>query len=245
MFAGPNGSGKSTIFHRIESNYSVGYYINPDIIDKQLKEKGQISLSDFGFKRELDGKFNHAVSHHPIAQKARAENLPINLKATKGVIIQTGRTAHSYNAAFLSDFLRTELVTDGKKLSFETVMSHPSKIDFLSTATENGYKTYLYFISTASPDINVERVKMRVKENGHDVEENKIRTRYLRTMDLLFNAVENTYRSYIFDNSGKNAKFICETDNARNIKIHSDSIPHWVNEFLLEKAKSLYSISRA
>ena len=79
MFAGPNGSGKSTIFSRIESKYSVGHYVNPDIIDEQLKDGGQISLADFAIYRNLDKKFNSLVKTHSIAKKAKAENLPINL----------------------------------------------------------------------------------------------------------------------------------------------------------------------
>lgn len=242
MFAGPNGSGKSIIFSRIDSKFDVGFYINPDNLDDKLKKEGQIFLSDFGIKRNLDSKFNSLVISHSIAKKAKADKMPIDLIAHNGIISQLGLKIHSYNSAFLSDFLRSELVRDGKKLSFETVMSHESKLDFLQFASENGYKNYLYFISTASPDINVERVKLRVKENGHDVEEGKVRSRYENTMNLLFSAVKRCYRSFIFDNSGKDAKLICEIDNLQTIKIHTNSVPYWVYRYLLEGAKQSYNI---
>lgn len=35
-------------------------------------------------------------------------------------------------------------------------------------ASAEGYKVYLYFVSTESPEINKYRVKLRVKEKGHD-----------------------------------------------------------------------------
>lgn len=44
MFAGPNGSGKSTVKNDIESNL-LGFYINPDEIEKEILDTGFI---DFG-----------------------------------------------------------------------------------------------------------------------------------------------------------------------------------------------------
>jgi predicted ABC-type ATPase len=236
MFAGPNGSGKSTILNRINTRYSIGQYINPDHIDLNLKTNGFIRFSDYGLRNGFDYKFNIQVKDHSIAKKARSENLPISLVADGDVIRQLGTTLHSYNSAFLSDFLRNELVAQGKKLSFETVMSHESKLEFLRHSASNGYKNYLYFVSTASPDINVERVKLRVKENGHDVEENRIRARYNRTMNLLNDAISLCYRSFVFDNSGKEAKLICEIDDKRNINIHTKTLPFWVFEIIIQEA---------
>ena len=36
MFAGPNGSGKSTLIEDVKKHYNVGYFINADVIEKQL-----------------------------------------------------------------------------------------------------------------------------------------------------------------------------------------------------------------
>lgn len=236
MFAGPNGSGKSTILNRINARYSLGQYINPDHIELKFKTKGFIRFSDYGLKNGFDDKFKFQVKNHSIAKKARSENLPISLVAKGDIIEQSSYSIHSYNSAFLSDFLRNELVAQGRKLSFETVMSHESKLDFLKYAALNGYKNYLYFVSTVSPDINVERVKLRVKENGHDVEEQRIRSRYVRTMNLLNEAISLCYRSFIFDNSGKEANLICEIDEEKNITIHSKTLPFWVFEIIIQEA---------
>ena len=46
MFAGPNGSGKSTIKSVIDSSL-LGYYINPDEIEKELVGKGFLTLNFF------------------------------------------------------------------------------------------------------------------------------------------------------------------------------------------------------
>lgn len=46
MFAGPNGSGKSTIKEVIPVEW-LGVYINPDEIEKTIRETGGLPLADF------------------------------------------------------------------------------------------------------------------------------------------------------------------------------------------------------
>lgn len=45
-------------------------------------------------------------------------------------------------------------------------MSHVSKVEFLREAQIQGFKTYLYFVSTVDPDINIARVNYRVSMGG-------------------------------------------------------------------------------
>jgi Uncharacterized protein conserved in bacteria len=60
------------------------------------------------------------------------------------------------------------------------VLSHPSKISFLEQGKAAGFKNYLYFICTVSPEINIKRIHQRVQLGGHDVPEDKVRKRYPR-----------------------------------------------------------------
>ena len=46
MFAGPNGSGKSTIKDVINKEL-LGIYINPDDIEKNIKENGYLDFNNF------------------------------------------------------------------------------------------------------------------------------------------------------------------------------------------------------
>lgn len=48
-----------------------------------------------------------------------------------------------------------------------------------------GYRTYLYFVSTEDPEINVDRVRIRVEEGGHMVAPDKVRSRYFNSLSLL------------------------------------------------------------
>src|SRR5690606_36638714 len=73
--------------------------------------------------------------------------------------------------------------------------------DMMRRAAEKGYKVYLYFVCTESPEINKYRVKLRVANGGHDVPEDKIESRYYRSLSLLYTAAQIAYQAYFFDNS--------------------------------------------
>lgn len=64
-----------------------------------------------------------------------------------------------------------------------------------------GYKVYLYYVSTESPEINKYRVELRVKNNGHSVPPDKIEKRYYRSLQLMYDAAEIAYQAFFFDNS--------------------------------------------
>jgi replicative DNA helicase len=104
-------------------------------------------------------------------------------------------------AQTIADQRREECIAARRSFSFETVMSHPSKIDILVRAKDAGYRVCIYFIGTDDPQTNVERVALRVAQGGHNVPTEKIRERWLRTMNLLQQAIRASDQSYIFDNS--------------------------------------------
>jgi len=96
---------------------------------------------------------------------------------------------------------RQACIAGRRNFSFETVMSHPSKIDLLRQARAAGFQVLLYFVSTEAPELNVARVRQRVALGGHPVPEDRIVARYARTMALLPDAVEQADRVVLFDNS--------------------------------------------
>ena len=96
---------------------------------------------------------------------------------------------------------RDECLASGLSFTFETVMSHPSKIEVMRKAKSLGFRTALYFVATESPDLNVARVNQRVALGGHDVPEHLIRARYARTLALLPEALQQSDLAVLFDNS--------------------------------------------
>ena len=84
---------------------------------------------------------------------------------------------------------------------YETVMSHPSKLDLIKEYKENGYKIFSIFISPNSPAINIKRVAKRVKEGGHNVDQEKITQRFYRSNVLKEDLMKLSDVYYEIDNS--------------------------------------------
>lgn len=137
-------------------------------------------------------------------------------------------------STFIADYLRNQLLTYSKKFTIETVMSHPSKLEFLLSAKQKGFKIYLYFVSLEDPKLNIDRVKARVKLGGHNVPSDKIIDRYTKTLNNLLNAIRISDKSYIFDNSGQSPKLIAVSEND-DLTLISDYVPLWFQKSVMEK----------
>ena len=80
-------------------------------------------------------------------------------------------------------------------------MSHPGKIAELQAAKQAGYHIIVLLVATNYPDINVQRVRIRVAARGHDVPEDRIRARYTRTLALAPAAITLADQAFVFDNT--------------------------------------------
>jgi predicted ABC-type ATPase len=238
MFAGPNGSGKSTVFNEIRDNYKLDQgstYLNADEIEKELTRKKIVSISDYNLDPQIGLKFDVFLKQHSLFKKASLEGYEFNLSFNEDSIISTNSKSHSYEASILTDFLRAELIDCNQDVSFETVMSHPSKIETLKISKERGYRNYLYFISTDSVEINKSRVLERVLSGGHPVPANKIEDRYFKSLSLLREAIKYTYRTFIFDNSESKSRLILDIFDGKEATYRCDKVPKWVDEYCLNK----------
>ena len=89
----------------------------------------------------------------------------------------------------------------GHSFSFETVMFHPSKIEFMLQARKAGFLVTLYFIGVESVQTCLLRVAQRVALGGHDVPARKIQRRYVAALAALPEAIRASHRALVFDNS--------------------------------------------
>jgi len=74
-----------------------------------------------------------------------------------------------------------------------------------------------------------------VKLGGHDVPQEKIVSRYYRSLELLPEAVKYSNRAYIFDNSSHDRQWIAQIDNGKEFTFKSENIPEWVERYLLRR----------
>jgi predicted ABC-type ATPase len=233
VFAGPNGSGKSTIKGELSSAL-IKTYVNADELEKEAKATGFIDLSAFGIDITLPELLAFHAEHHLLIKKGmtgQAER--ISLSGTR--VDYRSVMVDSYFASVISDLIRQRLIDREMSFTFETVMSHPSKVEIMKEAQARGYRTYLYFVSTEDPEINVDRVAIRVQEGGHPVNPSAVRDRYIRSLGLLSEAVSASNRAYIFDNSGDRAVLLAEVTDGTQLEYRTEEIPDWFFEAYVDK----------
>ncbi len=230
MFAGPNGSGKSSIIRSLAREWSpatglfwLNHYLNADDVERALMSTG-LDLSRF----DVAVRFADLCDSLRTGGRLAADHPFFQEGEMNGSVVKAPR-ADGYLAAAIVDFLREELMRRGESFSFETVMSHSSKVEFFGRARAEGYKTYLYFVCTSSPELNVARVRTRVETGGHGVPEDKIRDRYARCLELASDALAHAYRAYIFDNSGPEPVWLAEFDSAGacQLRVPRERLPRW------------------
>lgn len=109
--------------------------------------------------------------------------------------------SHSYDAATLAGQMRSQLLREGRSFCFETVFSHPSKIDFVAQAKTLGYEIILVFIHLSDASLNQARIAQRVSEGGHYVPDEKVISRIPRVLKLIKQTLPLCDQVYILDNS--------------------------------------------
>lgn len=247
MFAGPNGSGKSTLKEVLPPDL-LGVYLNPDEIETAIRTTGSLDVRDFGVEAgdEIDSLTMTFFESSGLLKSQGLLADASRLTSSSGVIDFSLVTVNSYHASVVADFLRHRLLEQGTSFTLETVMSSTTKVDLLARAQRLGYRTYLYFIATADPAINVSRVKNRVARGGHGVPADKIVLRYHRSIGLLKAAVRHTNRAYIFDNSGheKERVWLAEITDGRTIEIKARETPEWFSAAVLREARPVTSHER-
>jgi len=238
VFAGPNGSGKSSLFDEFSKKYPTGIFVNADNIERELKTKGYIDLNDFGLNlsnADLKSFFKTKNAKSLLSKVISAESNEFKIEISKNIIVSKGSSPNSYLGALVAAFIRSFLLKNKISFSFETVMSHSSKIADLQHAKDIGFKTYLYFICTDDPIFNKSRVENRVRKGGHPVDSEKIKSRYFKSLENVMPAIDFSDRVYFFDNSGLEFERIAEVQNGQLvINVEPTNLPNWFIEYVLK-----------
>ncbi len=123
-----------------------------------------------------------------------------------------------------AEYKREKLLKENKPLIMETVLSRSDKLDFIEKAKANGYEIISVFVGTDSPEINIRRVKCRVSQGGHDVPEDKLRERFIRSMNNLSVLSKLSDEIYVFDNTLK-PRLVAS--KIKNVHYVADDAPDW------------------
>ena len=139
------------------------------------------------------------------------------------IVAATGMS--NEDAAVFADKKRYEAIDAKEDLSFETVLSSHYKLDILRKAKENGYFIKCIFVLTKDPLINVARIETRVASGGHDVDKDKIISRYHTSLANIRQLIELCDILHVYDNS---------VEPVRIIRKHKEDISVFSNELWSE-----------
>ncbi len=232
IFAGPNGSGKTHLFNflRSKSYIHTEVFVNADEIEKYLSSSLQFHFNAYRVKVS-DQDFKKHIKQSGILKKIRDSSFLEKINIQRGVLnLDINKNElNSYIASFVATYLAEKLIESKQSFCYETVLSHPSKLKLLEVAGKNGFKTYLYFVFTNDWHLNIERVKLRVKQGGHDVDDKKIEQRYFKSLKLFSKAAKASFCSYLIDNSA-NFELMSEIRNGKII-FTARNYPRWLKKY--------------
>jgi len=134
--------------------------------------------------------------------------------------------AHAYDASRMAAERRDELLAVRTSFVTETVFSHESKVDLVKAAAEAGYLVTLHVVLVPE-DLAVARVTNRVENNGHDVPEEKVRSRYARLWSLVAEAIALVDEATVYDNSSASEPFRVVASFDRGVAVSKPDWPRW------------------
>ena len=144
----------------------------------------------------------------------------------------------SYEAAKIAETMRLDLLNEGRSFCFETVFSHPSKIDFVAKAKTLGYEIVLVYIHLETASLNQARVSQRVSEGGHHVPDEKVISRIPRVIQNIKQALPLFNVSYVLDNSRLDNPFQQVAVIKQGwIEFAKEPFPTWTTELLSDYLK--------
>lgn len=86
-------------------------------------------------------------------------------------------------------------------IGVETVLSSDKYRSLIAKAHKRGFEVRMLYVVLRSADLQLERVRIRVAEGGHDVPRDKVIDRRRRSFEQLAWFHDNVDKCYIYDNS--------------------------------------------
>jgi predicted ABC-type ATPase len=102
-----------------------------------------------------------------------------------------------------------------RSFAVETVLSTLKYLLYALRAQAMGYVVSMVYVAVRTPDVAVQRVAFRVQAGGHDVPVEKIRSRWVRSHEILGAFVPHLDSLFVFDNTEENAELVARKTKSR------------------------------
>ena len=137
----------------------------------------------------------------------------------------------AYAASEIAASARKALIEARIDFCTETVFSHESKVELVTTAVTAGYEVVLHVVMIPIT-LSGPRVSARVASGGQDVPAEKLAPRYRRLWPHIVLAVPHCHRAVFYDNSADDGP--SEVASYRSgFADYASRWPHWTPDALL------------
>ena len=157
----------------------------------------------------------------------------VNADRLAQLVYPSAAQERSYEAALLAEQQRNTLLLSGASFCFETLYSHPSKIDFTARAKALGYCVIMVVIHLEQAELNTARVAQRVREGGHNDPTEKLLKRIPRMLEQVKASIPLCDEVRVFDNSSAEDPFQpVMTIKMGEVELHQQPLPRWAAPLL-------------
>ena len=125
--------------------------------------------------------------------------------------------------------LTDNLISDRHSFAVVTTLSGETYLHIAEHAKHLGFNIMLIFVGTASVEVNLERVKARVKKGGDAPPEEDLRQSFPRTMANVKKLLPQTEWAVVLDNSGADGHTVVGFGTKGKMEWR-EPVPEWVEQ---------------
>jgi predicted ABC-type ATPase len=121
-------------------------------------------------------------------------------------------------------------IDSGVNICIESTLAGHGTPARIIQAKKLGYYTVAYFVGLNNVELNLERIRQRVAEGGHNIPEASIRKRFTESIKNTIKIKDYFDKLYIIDNS-HDSYSLQISKSGTNLTHHLSDIELWVNDF--------------
>src|SRR5579863_7132246 len=118
-------------------------------------------------------------------------------------------------------------ITSGVNICIESTLAGHGTTERIIQAKKHGYFTIAYFVGLNDVELNLERIRQRVAEGGHNIPDASVRRRYTESINNAVNLKDYFDELYIIDNS-QDSYSLQISKHGQKITQHLTNLEPWV-----------------
>lgn len=118
-------------------------------------------------------------------------------EANRGITLEDAQSAAWYEGRRLLE----QAIAERLQFAFETTLGGTTISELLERAIASGIEVRIWYIGLDSVERHIARVRARVETGGHDIPEERIRERYIRSLLNLIRLMPKLTELRVYDNS--------------------------------------------